>query len=365
MTHQFTTKYPAILAQLSSIDPAAYACTRNFINGKVTYLSPYLSRDVLSLPQVASSVLARGFSKSTIEKLIQELAWREYFQRVWQAKGEQILTDLKSEQADCTHHEIPSAIIAAQTGIRAIDDAIQGLQKSGYMHNHARMYLASVTCNIAKSHWLHPSKWMYYYLLDADLASNALSWQWVAGTFSSKKYYTNQENINKYMQTQCTGTYLDATYEIIAQMSVPAELSKVDAAQLYTTLPAATDLLIDSTLPTFIYNMYNLDPTWMKDTEANRVLLLEPKIFEQQPVCSNTIAFLVELAENICGMQVAVCSFSELEKQCGAIHFKEHPLNKHYTGTAHSRHWLFPEVSGYYGSFFSYWKQCERVFRKW
>mgnify|MGYP006195700273 CR=1 FL=1 len=61
------------------------------------------------------------------------------------------------------------------------------------------MYLAAMVCNNAKSHWLTPARWMYYHLLDGDLASNALSWQWVAGTFSHKKYIANQQNINKYL----------------------------------------------------------------------------------------------------------------------------------------------------------------------
>ena len=57
------------------------------------------------------------------------------------------------------------------------------------------MYVASIACNIAQSHWIVPAKWMYYYLLDADWASNSLSWQWVAGT-NLKKYFANQQNIN-------------------------------------------------------------------------------------------------------------------------------------------------------------------------
>lgn len=56
-----------------------------------------------------------------------------------------------------------------------------------------------LTCTIAQPHWLNPARWMNCHLLDGDLASNMLSWQWVASSFSSKKYYANQENINKYI----------------------------------------------------------------------------------------------------------------------------------------------------------------------
>ena len=103
-------------------------------------------------------------------------------------KGNAIFTDLKQDQPKVDHHELPTAIEHAKTGIDAIDNGIKELYQTGYMHNHARMYTAMLTCNIAQAHWLSPAKWMYYHLLDGDLASNMLSWQWVAGSFSSKKY---------------------------------------------------------------------------------------------------------------------------------------------------------------------------------
>ncbi|MEO5685193.1 MAG: FAD-binding domain-containing protein [Chitinophagaceae bacterium] len=68
-------------------------------------------------------------------------------------------------------------IAGAKTGITAIDEQITLLYETGYMHNPVRMYLAGITCNIGKAHWLQPARWMYYHLLDGDLASNSLSWQ--------------------------------------------------------------------------------------------------------------------------------------------------------------------------------------------
>ena len=55
------------------------------------------------------------------------------------------------------------------------------------------MYIASIICNTAKCHWKIPAKWFYYHLKDGDWGSNALSWQWVCGTNSGKKYYANQK----------------------------------------------------------------------------------------------------------------------------------------------------------------------------
>ena len=121
---------------------------------------------------------------------------------VWINKKDQIFSDLKNDQLGIENYKIPKAIVNAQTNISAVDDAIKILYSSGYMHNHMRMYVASICCNIAKCHWSTPSKWLYSHLFDGDLASNSLSWQWVAGTFSNKKYYANQSNINKYFGTQ-------------------------------------------------------------------------------------------------------------------------------------------------------------------
>jgi deoxyribodipyrimidine photo-lyase len=98
---------------------------------------------------------------------------------------------------------------------------VEELKQTGYMHNHLRMYVAAIACNIGHSHWHLPARWMYYHLLDADWASNALSWQWVAGSFSSKKYYANQENINKYCHTQQRNTFLDVSYEAYETMPTP------------------------------------------------------------------------------------------------------------------------------------------------
>ncbi|MGF1923304.1 MAG: FAD-binding domain-containing protein, partial [Bacteroidia bacterium] len=78
--------------------------------------------------------------------------------------------------------------------------------------------------NLAKSYWQHPSHWMYYHLLDGDWASNTLSWQWVAGANSNKKYFANQENINKYASTSQQQTVLDYTYEELPELAIPSNL---------------------------------------------------------------------------------------------------------------------------------------------
>lgn len=355
-------RFEEIMALVDSIDPVQYGKTRNYLNGAVTRLSPYISRGIVSTRYILQAVLKRGYKPQQIESFLKELAWRDYFQQVWMAKGDEINLDLRQTQPGVLHHQVPEAVVNHHTGIHAIDNAISGLYETGYMHNHARMYVASLCCNLSGAHWLKPARWMYYHLLDADWASNALSWQWVAGSFSNKKYYANQENVNKYCHTQQGHTFLDVEYEAFGSMAVPEVLKSRMEPELKTRLPETSGPVLNEHLPTCIYNFYNLDVQWLKDTEANRILLLEPAVFHQYPVCDQTMQFVLNLSANIDNIQVFVGSFDELLALLPQqpVHFKEHPTAKHYRGIQHNRDWMFEQVRGYYPSFFAYWKLCER-----
>jgi deoxyribodipyrimidine photo-lyase len=357
----FDTSFDFIQNRINSIDPVAYGKSRNYVDGDVTYLSPYISRGVISTRQLLETVLEKGHSPKHIEKFIQELAWRDYWQQIWLAKGNLIDEDLKRPQPDSCNHGIPKNITLAKTGIKAIDSALQDFYKTGYLHNHIRMYVASLCTNMAKCHWSEPAKWMYYYLLDADWASNALSWQWVAGANSNKKYYANQGNINKFCYSNQQNTFLDVSYEELTEMDVPSELQTIVPFNLRTHLPEPQSLSIKPSLPTLLYNFYNLDPNWKKETEANRILLLEPSHFEKYPVSDQSLAFAMNLGKNIEGLQIYAGEFHELIESYAIDkpYFKEHPTNAHYQGIEEPRDWMF-SVKGYYPSFFSFWKKCKK-----
>lgn len=360
MELDFTTDYQRILEKIDRIDPVKYGQNRNYVDGAVTYLSPYISRGVISTKQVLELLLSKGYQISQMEAFVKELCWRDYFQRVGQHRD--LNQDIKQQQQRVSNHEIPEAIVRATTGISGIDQSIEDLYKTGYMHNHCRMYTASVVCNSAQSHWLAPSKWMYYQLLDGDWASNACSWQWVAGANSTKKYLVNQENINRYTHTNQSGTFLDCSYEALAEMEIPQVLTSTQSLKLETMLPINKPLEIDKSLPTFIYNYYNLNPVWRSNEKGNRVLLLEPAFFDTYPISEKCMDFMLALVNNIAGIQVFVGSFNELYEQIHlqAVHYKEHPLNLHYSGTEDSRDWISEDVTDYYPSFFAYWKKIEK-----
>jgi len=203
-------------AQLAAVQPQAYARSRNHLDGAVTGLSPYLTHGLLDLPQVLAGVLARE-DLPVQHKLVFELGWRAYFRHVWAHRGEGIFASLHAGLLPGAAYasELPADIREARTGLPVIDQAVRTLYATGTLHNHARMWLASYVVHLRKVHWRAGADWLYAHLLDGDLASNHLSWQWVAGTGSSKPYLFNAENVARYAPPawHCSGSIIDTSYE--------------------------------------------------------------------------------------------------------------------------------------------------------
>ena len=192
----------AARAALAAIDPVAYGASRNHLDGAVTRLSPYIRHGILSLNEVRNHALGVVAQPRQVEKFIQELAWRDYWQRIYIAYPDRIWHDVEPYKTgfDASDYEpsLPEDIIAARTGVACIDQFIATLYDTGYLHNHARMYLASYVVHWRRVAWQAGAAWFLEHLLDADPASNNLSWQWIASTFSKKPYIFNLDNVAKY-----------------------------------------------------------------------------------------------------------------------------------------------------------------------
>jgi deoxyribodipyrimidine photo-lyase len=205
----------AALAAVARVRPALYARTRNHLEGAVTGLSPWLTHGVLTLPEALAQVLARG-ALPVQHKLVFEFGWREYFRHVWSHLGDGILRSLhEGPQPESAYTDtLPADIREARTGVPVIDQAVRTLYMTGTLHNHARMWLASYVVHLRHVHWRAGADWMVAHLLDGDLASNHLSWQWVAGTGSHKPYLFNAENVARYAPAtwHSPGTVIDRSY---------------------------------------------------------------------------------------------------------------------------------------------------------
>ena len=257
LLNSFPPTHEAALDRLASVNPARYARTRNALDGSVTRLSPYFTHGLLSLKDAAKGVHQRS-PLSYDDKLVFEFAWREFFHHVWShAKngGDAILQDMHGSAPYQGRYAptLPLDIREGRTGVAAIDNTVRTLYSTGYLHNHARMYLASYVVHVRKVHWRAGADWLYGHLLDGDLPSNHLSWQWVASTFSSKPYLFNADNVLKYAPAHeqqawdCSGTVIDTTYEQMDAIArhkgdagcEPGEHAKVAELPLFSSFEAS------------------------------------------------------------------------------------------------------------------------------
>jgi len=216
----------AALRRVDAIHPGEYARTRNALDGAATGLSPYLTHGVLTMRETVARLMQRhrvGYD----DKLVFEFAWREFFHHVWNREGERILDDLRPTPvwSQAYSRAVPADLREGRTGVGAIDAAVRQLYATGYLHNHARMWLASYAVHLRKVHWRAGADWMFGHLLDGDVPSNHLSWQWVAGTFSTKPYLFNAENVARYAPPRVfpawvsAGTVIDRDYAALEQIA--------------------------------------------------------------------------------------------------------------------------------------------------
>lgn len=230
------------LAALDRIQPARYAATRNSLNGAVSRLSPYIRHGVLSLAEVRDAALRKVNRRRDVEKFINELGWRDYWQRLYLELGDGIWHDREAYktgwQAGDYQDRLPDDIASGTTGLTCIDAFSEELRTTGYLHNHARMWMASYIVHWRRVRWQAGARWFLTHLLDGDPASNNLSWQWVASTFSHKPYIFNRENLDRYSdgrycricpaRGRCPfeGTYEDLQARLFRPISAQVEPAK-------------------------------------------------------------------------------------------------------------------------------------------
>ncbi len=216
-----TPSTAALNDAIAAIDVRGYERSRNHLHGQVTRLSPYITHGLTSIPDLMTQLM-RTHRLTLADKLAFEFGWREFFHHVWHRCGDAILADMRPGLPGVRYRDtLPDDLREGRTGLAVIDRAVHTLYQTGYLHNHARLWLASYTVHLRKVHWRVAADWLYGHLLDGDLASNHLSWQWVAATFSSKPYLFNADNVARYAPSgwQCSGSAIDCSYEALEQIA--------------------------------------------------------------------------------------------------------------------------------------------------
>ncbi len=266
------------LRRLSAFAPQAghaYSAGRNIDPGPgrptaVSRLSPYVRHRLVTEEEIISAVLSRHDS-STAEKYVQEVLWRTYW-KGWLETRPSVWAHFCAERdhqaqafAGCrTLYQAQTG----QTGIEGFDDWGSELVQTGYLHNHARMWFASIWIFTLKLPWSLGADFFLRHLIDADAASNTLSWRWVAGLQTPGKTYlatadniarnTNQRFAPKGLATEATALTelplpgpIDLVEQPVAPIAEPAILlvtsedlhpeSVFDAASPFVAAVVATD----------------------------------------------------------------------------------------------------------------------------
>jgi deoxyribodipyrimidine photo-lyase len=194
-----------------------YSYLRNFDFGpekrcNTSCLSPYVSHGILSeIDIIKKSLKENSFNK--IEKFIQEILWRIYW-KGWLELRPQIwidfINDLKVEKNIFLNNENYLKAIEGKTKIECFNDWVNELKKTNYLHNHARMWFASIWIFTLKLPWQLGAEFFLENLYDGDAASNTLGWRWVGGLQTTGKHYlAKEDNIKKYTNNRYKNIVLE------------------------------------------------------------------------------------------------------------------------------------------------------------
>ncbi len=183
-----------------------YSRLRNFDFGpdkrdNVSCLSPYVTHGVLNEIEIIKKSLAK-FSFSKNEKFIQEVLWRTYW-KGWLELRPNVWTDylvsLRSIREKFKNSKEYLNAIEGNTNIECFNEWVKELKENNYLHNHTRMWFASIWIFTLDLPWQLGAEFFMQHLYDGDAASNTLGWRWVAGLQTQGKHYLASEwNIKKF-----------------------------------------------------------------------------------------------------------------------------------------------------------------------
>lgn len=210
MTQIFTGTRAAGLAALQGFVPAMgrrYANGRNYDHGAgghkaVSLLSPYVRRRLITEQELVTAAL-QAHGPENAEKFIEEVIWRGYFKgwlerrpQVWTSYVQGLQADLAALDRDRRLRRDVERAMDGQTGLACFDTWATELTDTGYLHNHARMWFASIWIFTLGLPWRLGADFFFRHLLDGDAASNTLGWRWAAGLHTrGKPYPARADNI--------------------------------------------------------------------------------------------------------------------------------------------------------------------------
>ena len=225
-----------ILENYVEKDILNYTAQRNFdfgpLNRKnISCLSPYITHRLISEYEVAKKVLSKH-PYQKVEKFIQEIFWRVYW-KGWLELRPKVWTDFVEDLKNIDNSKEYEKAINGETNFDCFNDWIKELKSNNYLHNHTRMWFASIWIFTLKLPWQKGAEFFLRELYDGDAASNTLSWRWVAGIQTKGKHYIAQNwNVNKFTNNKYIDLKLNENSQpIIDQREYKISPIKIEVAE--------------------------------------------------------------------------------------------------------------------------------------
>ena len=194
-----------------------YSKLRNFDYGpdnrsNISCLSPYITHGIINEKEVIKKSLDK-FSFAKNEKFIQEVLWRTYW-KGWLELRPSVWTDflieLKKIKGDFQNNQNYKTAIEGKTNVECFNYWVNELKENNYLHNHTRMWFASIWIFTLNLPWQLGAEFFMQHLYDGDAASNTLGWRWVAGVQTQGKHYLASEwNIKKFTNNRFSNIKLN------------------------------------------------------------------------------------------------------------------------------------------------------------
>ena len=225
-----------------------YSSKRNYDFGpksreNTSNLSKYISHRIINEYDLVREILSQ-YNLQKVDKFIHEVFWRVYW-KGWLEHRPDVWKDFVDSDPTYSEEEYKKAI-NGETGIECFDDWVKELKSENYLHNHTRMWFASIWIFTLNLPWELGARFFMKYLFDGDAASNTLSWRWVAGIQTQgKNYLARESNIRKFTNQRYMNTSLN---ENALPLEYPKIYSPQDVRHLHATQKYKNLVLFESDL---------------------------------------------------------------------------------------------------------------------
>ena len=273
-----------------------YSKLRNFDFGpsnrsNISCLSPYITHGVINELEVINKSLKK-FSFAKNEKFIQEVLWRVYW-KGWLELRPNVWTDYLNELKKIREEFIDNAdyknAIEGSTNIECFNKWVNELKENNYLHNHARMWFASIWVFTLELPWQLGAEFFMNHLYDGDAASNTLGWRWVAGIQTQgKNYLASEWNINKFTNNRFKNIKLNENAKPISGDKMYSVINKSFKN---------SDIFEDKTLLIFENNMA-FEFSDFKEDKFKKILLVSNNTNRTIKLSEKVLKFKANLLED-------------------------------------------------------------------